>query len=91
MPLIWEPNFCSKSPIALGYTRGHFTALVPLERHEITAYVPGNSSGTNPTNLGAVSQMETSDAPNQQVFYLPLANSEGQLLPVHFLTNSEVN
>lgn len=31
LPLLWEPEFCSKSPLCLGYTRGHFSALVPLE------------------------------------------------------------
>lgn len=31
LPLLWEPSFCWKSPIALGYTRGHFSALVPVE------------------------------------------------------------
>lgn len=31
LPLFWEQNFCTKSPIALGYTRGHFSALVPME------------------------------------------------------------
>lgn len=31
LPLLWEQSFCSKSPIALGYTRGHFSALVPSE------------------------------------------------------------
>lgn len=31
IPLLWEPSFCWKSPIALGYTRGHFSALVPME------------------------------------------------------------
>lgn len=31
LPLLWEPSFCSRSPIALGYTRGHFSALVPTE------------------------------------------------------------
>jgi len=28
LPLLWEANFCWKSPVALGYTRGHFSALV---------------------------------------------------------------
>jgi hypothetical protein len=43
LPLIWEPNFCFKNPIALGYTRGHFTALVPLERTEVfTCYSNDN-------------------------------------------------
>lgn len=31
LPLFWEQSFCIKSPIALGYTRGHFSALVPTE------------------------------------------------------------
>lgn len=31
LPLLWDPSFCSRSPIALGYTRGHFSALVPTE------------------------------------------------------------
>lgn len=28
LPLLWEANFCWRSPLALGYTRGHFSALV---------------------------------------------------------------
>ena len=31
LPLLWESSFCWKTPIALGYTRGHFSALVPME------------------------------------------------------------
>ncbi|GBP28800.1 Ubiquitin thioesterase trabid [Eumeta japonica] len=31
LPLLWEPEFCSKSPLCVGYTRGHFSALVPCE------------------------------------------------------------
>lgn len=31
LPLLWEQSFCDRTPIALGYTRGHFSALVPLE------------------------------------------------------------
>ncbi|KAJ8715342.1 hypothetical protein PYW07_009824 [Mythimna separata] len=30
LPLLCEPDGCSKSPLALAYTRGHFSALVPL-------------------------------------------------------------
>ena len=30
LPLIWETNFCSKSAVALAYTRGHFSALVGM-------------------------------------------------------------
>lgn len=198
LPLIWEPSFCFKSPIALGYTRGHFTALVPLDRSEIYTYVYqptatttstqppqsqpqaassgamaasgisqpsplvmtptaavvvngeteasccslGGGNSVNESNgeainnnlnsgiimanensekvggsgqvcgsvsggggSGAVAAMATASTSgagavsastsdqqsgNQQVFYLPLTNSEGQLLPVHFLTHQEV-
>lgn len=31
LPLLWEQSFCVRTPLALGYTRGHFSALVPLE------------------------------------------------------------
>ena len=30
LPLLWEANFCWRSPLALGYTRGHFSALVGI-------------------------------------------------------------
>ena len=129
LPLIWEPQFCFKSPIALGYTRGHFTALVPFEKSEVISYMACNNyenedehdpeknnvcggsnidssdfaatSSKNNTNntsnsatiLGAVSNLDNtseSQQQQQQIFYLPLANNEGHLLPVHFLTSSEL-
>ncbi|XP_060527557.1 ubiquitin thioesterase trabid isoform X2 [Cylas formicarius] len=31
LPLLWDHSFCTRCPIALGYTRGHFSALVPVE------------------------------------------------------------
>ena len=31
LPLLWEPAFCSDSPLCLAYSRGHFSALVPVE------------------------------------------------------------
>ncbi|XP_050304778.1 ubiquitin thioesterase trabid isoform X2 [Anthonomus grandis grandis] len=31
LPLLWDHSFCSRSPLALGYTRGHFSALVSIE------------------------------------------------------------
>lgn len=103
LPLIWEANFCFKSPIALGYTRGHFTALVPLERSEVINYnadlttnatTNNTNDNSNSSNMeaGAVSSQidYIEQQNNQQVFYLPLANSEGQLLPIHFLNSSEL-
>jgi hypothetical protein len=52
LPLVWEPNFCFKSPITLGYTRGHFTALVPLERSELFTYMPNGNLANNSNNAG---------------------------------------
>ena len=43
LPLLWERSFCTRSPIALGYTRGHFCALVPPE--QVTAGTVGHGSG----------------------------------------------
>ena len=50
LPLIWEPSFCFKSPIALGYTRGHFTALVPFEKSEVITYMAYDNNNTNKNN-----------------------------------------
>lgn len=75
LPLLWEPSFCWKSPISLGYTRGHFSALVPMEP----------DSGDM---LGAGANIRTSD--DLQVVFLPLMTADHQLLPLHFLTQNEV-
>ena len=75
MPLLWETSFCWKSPLALGYTRGHFSALVPLETD-------------SDDNLGAGANLDTSD--DTQIVSLPLTDSSGKLLPVHFITPLEV-
>ncbi|CAH8849681.1 unnamed protein product [Trichobilharzia szidati] len=44
LPLLWEKSFCSRNPIVLGFTRGHFTALVPVEPYPIAS-----SSASNET------------------------------------------
>ncbi|XP_041370674.1 ubiquitin thioesterase ZRANB1-like [Gigantopelta aegis] len=75
LPLLWEQSFCWKTPIALGYTRGHFSALVPME------------TDTDDT-IGAGADIDSND--DGQTAYLPLVDSEGKRLPVHFLTGSEV-
>lgn len=75
LPLLWEQSFCWKTPIALGYTRGHFSALVPMETE-------------SEDNLGAGANLNTSD--DTQTVYLPLTDYEGKLLPVHFITPLEV-
>ncbi|KAF8767344.1 Ubiquitin thioesterase Zranb1 like protein [Argiope bruennichi] len=75
LPLLWEPTFCWKSPIALGYTRGHFTALVAMEP---------DSEDT----LGAGANTRTGD--DLRVIFLPLMTMDHQRLPVHFLTQEEL-
>ncbi|XP_060074323.1 ubiquitin thioesterase ZRANB1-like [Ylistrum balloti] len=75
LPLLWERGFCWKSPVTLSYTRGHFSALVPMEM-------------TTGDVIGAGADVETSE--EEQVAYLPLVDVEGKLLPVHFLRTSEV-
>ena len=67
LPLLWESSFCWKTPIALAYTRGHFSALVPLCT---VALQPQDDSC--------------------HVTYLPLVDSAGRLLCVHYLSEQEV-
>lgn len=75
LPLLWDPSFCCKSPLCLGYTRGHFSALVPVEPYsQRHAYI-------------CREQQEDND----DVTFLPLTDSEGKLLPVHFLTCDEMS
>jgi len=43
LPLLWDPSFCYRSPLALGYTRGHFCALVPPEPDQCCAGAGGGA------------------------------------------------
>ena len=76
LPVLWESSFCWKNPIALGYTRGHFSALVPME-----------TSSDN--NIGASSSVDFNE--DAHVTYFPLVDHEGHLLPIHFQTAEEVS
>lgn len=69
LPLLWEQSFCIRSPIALGYTRGHFSALVPTEPYSRIDQARSDS----------------------EVVFLPLMDCENKILPIHFLTQSEVS
>lgn len=75
LPLLWERSFCWKSPIALGYTRGHFSALVAMETDVYD-------------NRGAGANLKTDD--DVTVTFLPLVDSERKLLHIHFLSAQEV-
>ena len=83
MPLLWEPAFCSRSPIALGYTRGHFSALVPPEPVE----GPPNCAQVM---SGAACSMADPLEDEVKATFLPLMTADRKnLLPIHFLSQSE--
>ena len=77
LPLLWDSSLCWKWPIALGYTRGHFSALVPEEPH------------CDPLLRASAAQLDT-DGVNARCTYLPLQTVDGNLLPIHFLSQAEV-
>lgn len=77
LPLLWEPSFCWRSPICLGYTRGHFSALVPME--------------PDPCELGSTARIRDPYNMQSRYVYLPLTDADGQMLPLHFLSVNEVN
>ncbi|XP_044003616.1 ubiquitin thioesterase trabid isoform X2 [Aphidius gifuensis] len=79
LPLLWEPSFCIRSPISLGYTRGHFSALVPIEPYRSSRLTHSDSEVGN--GKSPVQQLQT---------FMPLMNTERKLLPIHFLSSEEV-
>ncbi|XP_046383384.1 ubiquitin thioesterase trabid isoform X2 [Ischnura elegans] len=81
LPLLWDPGFCWKSPVALGYTRGHFSALVATEPYSAAQLGMGLGLG-----VGAVGAEEE----DLQMAFLPLMTQDHSLLPVHFLTQAEM-
>ncbi|XP_014222757.1 ubiquitin thioesterase trabid isoform X1 [Trichogramma pretiosum] len=79
LPLFWDSTFCHRSPIALGYTRGHFSALVPIEPY--SSRIPALASNVTGSN-SPVTQLQTT--------FMPLMDRERKLLPIHFLIQSEL-
>jgi ubiquitin thioesterase ZRANB1 len=77
LPFLWDSSLCWKWPIALGYTRGHFSALVPQEPH------------CDPLMRASAAQLD-GDGMNNRCTYLPLNTVDGNLLPIHFLSQAEV-
>ena len=75
LPLLWEPSFCSRSPISLGYTRGHFCALVPPEPTSLAAAmaaaVYSAGTGAMAASFGASSTL-TQSSTDVKSTYLPL-------------------
>ena len=91
MPLLWEPSFCSRSPIALGYTRGHFCALVPPE--PVIDQAPLRHCSSMNMSGGAACSIDPALIPSEdetKATFLPLMTADRkQLLPIHFLSQSE--
>lgn len=101
LPLLWDTNFCSKSPICLGFTRNHFSALVPMqERIHMASSLSRSSSPlihnqdndmhSRPLPSSPSGNPQSNENSDTQIFYHPLMDCDGNLLPVHFLTSSEV-
>ncbi|XP_076762062.1 ubiquitin thioesterase trabid isoform X2 [Xylocopa sonorina] len=88
LPLLWEPSFCIRSPIALGYTRGHFTALVPIEPYASSRIPPLSSHGG--VGLGGGNGPLQQLQIQMQTTFMPLMDREHKLLPIHFLSSEEV-
>ena len=62
LPLLWDVSFCWRVPIALGYTRGHFSALVGMRQScdgHVT-YLPLVDCDLNPLPVMFVSDNEVS-------------------------------
>ena len=59
-----------RSPVAMGYTRGHFCALIPPE--------------PDPVGVGAGALPPPSSPQAAASNYLPLVNSDREVLPLHF-------
>lgn len=63
LPLLWDTSFCWHVPIALGYTRGHFSALIGLRQtcDDNTVYLPLVDSTLKPLPVHFIShQLEVS-------------------------------
>ncbi|KAK0084801.1 hypothetical protein PV325_006406 [Microctonus aethiopoides] len=87
LPLLWEPSFCIRSPIALGYTRGHFTALVPIEPYASSRLSSISSHGVGVVGgNGPMQQLQL----QMQTTFMPLMDREHKLLPIHFLSPEEI-
>ncbi|KAI5694083.1 hypothetical protein M8J75_010411 [Diaphorina citri] len=85
LPLLWDPSFCSRSPLSLGYTRGHFSALVPIQPYAS----PSLHRGGGARNISP-NENSRRGSPAVQVTFLPLMDHERKMLPIHFVTHNEI-
>ncbi|KAF4533526.1 hypothetical protein B566_EDAN001011 [Ephemera danica] len=76
LPLLLEPSFCSKSPLALGYTRGHFSALVPMEPY----MSPPPAPSSRPSLPGTDDDLQAGCEETLLRQWLDVCGTEGGLL-----------
>uniref|UniRef100_A0A8D8SW55 ubiquitinyl hydrolase 1 n=1 Tax=Cacopsylla melanoneura TaxID=428564 RepID=A0A8D8SW55_9HEMI len=87
LPFLWDPGFCSRSPLSLGYTRGHFSALVPI----LPSYRGRGLAGGGARNISPNQNSRNhGNGVTAAVTYLPLMDHERKLLPIHFITHNEI-
>lgn len=72
----------------MGYTRGHFTALVPIEPYTSSRIPPLSSHGG--VGLGGGNGPLQQLQIQMQTTFMPLMDREHKLLPIHFLSLEEV-
>lgn len=75
LPFFWDRDECFKSPIALGYTRGHFSALVSMNYNDNEIVITENQSSSLNSERSQT--------------YLPLQDFEGNNLAVHFKSSEQ--
>ncbi|EUB60098.1 Ubiquitin thioesterase zranb1-A [Echinococcus granulosus] len=78
LPLLWESTFCSRDPVILGYTRGHFTALVPIEPPRNPAS-PASTSSSLSSDGSSVTPASTVTSTASSSAAAAVSKSEGEM------------
>ena len=91
-------KFCSKSPIALAYTKGHFSSLVPMSGISNCVMmscncnvVEKNQSVTNNDCKQCCVNGASKNNIENDYCYLPLVSNSRELLPLQFLVEKELD
>ncbi|KAI3385342.1 hypothetical protein SNEBB_009597 [Seison nebaliae] len=86
LPLLWKQSTkCFKSPIALGYVKDHFCALLAVDQKNNRAI---NQHANVSFNRRDHNNNSTNTILNK--YYLPIEDFNGDLLPVHFVSSEQM-